>query len=884
MPHRDSSDLSERLQHALGDAYRVERELAGGGMSHVFLVEDVDLERQIVVKVLPPDLSAGLSVERFRREIHLAAKLQHPHIVPLLSAGAKDGLLYYAMPYISGESLRTRLARQHELPITEAVRILRDVVDALSHAHASQIAHRDIKPDNVLLSGHHALVTDFGVSKALANATGESTLTSVGIALGTPTYMSPEQAAADPAADQRADIYSVGVVGYELLTGHPPFTGMSPQQVLAAHVNTVPEPVTLHRQSVPPALASTVMRCLEKKPADRWQTADELLAQLELLLSTSGASTPTGSLPVAKRNAARRWAVGAVTGVVALAGIAAIWMAREPPSSIVTSTTQVTNSAGLELDAAISPDGKLIAYVTGPIARTRVFVRQVNGGTARPLVDSAGAPQRTPRWSPDGQQVTFLAGQTLYSAPALGGAARPLFDAGGYEYASPTLSPDGSTIAFARQDGIYLRAVSGGEPSKLVPARWPSYLVWSPDGRRLAYVCDNAWYVYSSTMLGNIAPSSIWVADVAARRAAQVTDSAHLNASPVWSADGRALLYVSSQGGGRDVYEQALTRTSAPHGTPTRLTTGTNAHTISLSADGTRLAFTALSARSNLWWAPISSAKTTAFAAARPITSENETVEALAISPDGNWLAFDSNREGRQHIFKVRLSGGEPVQLTRDQADDFNPAWSGDGRFIAYHSLRTGNRDVYLMKADGTDSRDITAYAGHEMAPSLSPDGRHVLFISDRSGRWELHTIERLASGSWSAPRQLTHDFGYRGRWSPDGRRIVYLSLMDTTLHLMDADGTHARQLFDGHSIGLAPQNAAFGADTSVLFFSAIDRDGHHAFYTLPARGGTPRLVLTFDDPTRQPRRPEFDTDGRRLFFTIASDESDVWMLELRRR
>lgn len=882
MQHIDSSGLAERLQRALGDAYRIERELAGGGMSHVFLAEDVDLGRKIVFKVLPPELAAGMSVERFRREIQLAARLQHPHIVPLLSAGAKDGLLFYAMPYISGESLRARIARHHELPIQEALRILRDIVDALSHAHASLIVHRDIKPDNVLLSGHHALVTDFGVSKALANATGDERVTSVGIALGTPTYMSPEQAAADPGADHRADIYSVGVVAYELLAGLPPFAGMSPHQVLAAHVSTRPAPVTSHRPNVPPALASIVMRCLEKKPSDRWQTADELLAQLELMLSTSGGTTPTASHPARPRAATWR-AVGLAAALVAVAGALAAWWTRTPSAAAVESATQVTNSAGLELDAAISPDGKLVAYVAGPINRSRVFVRQLSGGIARPLVETDNGSQRTPRWSPDGQQITFLVGQTLLVAPALGGPARVLIDASGYDYASPTLSPDGSTIAFAKQDGIYLRGAAGGPVTRLVPARWPSYLVWSPDGRRLAYVCDNAWYVYSSAMLGNIAPSTIWVADVASQRATRITEPAHLNAAPTWRADGRALFYVSSRGGGRDIYELAFGRDGTARGSSSRLTTGANAHTISLSADGTRLVYTALSTRSNIWWAPIAPNTSTAFAQARPLSNENQVVEALAVSPDGRWLAFDSNRDGPQHIFKINLAGGDPVQLTRDRWDDFNPSWSGDGRFIAFHSLRTGNRDVNIMTADGNDVRDVTGYAGHEMGPALSPTGRDVLFIADRSGRWELHVSHRAPDGGWSRARQLTHDFGYRGRWSPDGRRIAYLSLVDTTLHVMDADGSHGRLLFDGRAFGLTPENVAFGADTAVLYFAAIDRAGRHGFYALPARGGAPRPVLTFDDPTRQPRRPEFDTDGRRLFFTIAGDEADVWLLDLRR-
>ncbi|MFL5619283.1 MAG: protein kinase domain-containing protein [Gemmatimonadaceae bacterium] len=881
MQHPDSSGLSERLQHALGDSYRVERELTGAGMSHVFVVEELDLDRRIVVKVLPPDLSAGLSVERFRREIQLAARLQHPHIVPLLSAGAKDGLLYYAMPFIVGESLRARLARQHELPMQDAIRILRDVVDALSHAHANRIVHRDIKPDNVLLSGHHALVTDFGVSKALANATGESQLTSVGVALGTPAYMSPEQAVADPESDHRSDVYSVGVLGYELLTGRTPFSGMSAQQVLAAHVSTQPVPVTLHRDTVPPALAALIMRCLEKKPADRWQTADEMLAQLELLVSTSGASTPTGLFPHSRRP--RRWVrIGVVfLGGAIIAAAAAWWQRRPPTPLVVESTTQVTNSTGLELDAAISPDGRLVAYAAGPIAHTRVFVRQLSGGVARALAESGGGAQRTPRWSPDGQQITFLVGQVLFAAPAFGGTARPLIDASGYEYASPTLSPDGATIAFAKQDGIYLRPTVGGEPVKLVAARWPSYLVWSPDGRRVAFVSDNVWYVYSSAMLGNIAPSTIWIADVARRSAVQVTGADYLNAAPTWLPDGRGLLYVSGQGGGRDIYQLSLDRSGHARGRPMRLTTGVNAHTLSISADGRRLSYTVLSTRSNVWWSPIAAPGSTTALPARSITEGNQTVEALAVSPDGKWIAFDSNQEGRQQIFKVSVEGGDPIQVTRDSADHFNPSWSGDGRFIAYHSLRHGNRDVYVTAADGTDARDVTGYPGHEMGPALSPDGRRVLFISDRSGRWELHAIERMANGVWSAPRQLTHDFGYRGRWSPDGRRIAYLSLIDTTLHVMDADGGGARLLFDGRKSGLVPLGAAFGHDPAIIYFAAIDSAGRYSFHAIPARGGMPRAVLTFEDPARQPRRPEFDTDGRRLFFTIASDEADVWMLQL---
>ena len=268
-------------------------------MSRVFLAEETRLGRQVVIKLLPPDMGASVNVERFEREIQLAARLQHPHIVPLLAAAASGDLLYYIMPYIAGESLRAKLAREGELPVGEATKILREVVDALSYAHRNGVVHRDIKPDNVLLSDGHAVVTDFGVAKAVTASSGKSSLTSLGVALGTPAYMAPEQAAADPHVDHRADIYAVGALAYEMLTGRTPFVAPTPQALLAAHITQAPEPVTRHRAAVSAALNGVLMRCLEKRPADRWQSAGELLAQLEAATTPStGGMTPTGTTPV----------------------------------------------------------------------------------------------------------------------------------------------------------------------------------------------------------------------------------------------------------------------------------------------------------------------------------------------------------------------------------------------------------------------------------------------------------------------------------------------------------------------------------------------------------------------------------------------------------
>src|SRR5687768_805865 len=320
-------DLRQQLQAALGDAYTLGRELGGGGMSRVFVAEETRLGRSVVVKVLSPELIAGLSAERFEREIRVAASLQQANIVPLLTAGEADGLAYFTMPYVEGQSLRVRLASGRPLTIPECLSILRDVTRALGYAHEHGVVHRDIKPDNVLLSRGAAEVTDFGIAKAIqlsrvvpssAGETESETLTRHGTSIGTPAYMAPEQAAGDPNLDHRADIYAVGVLAYEMLEGRPPFSG-TPQAVMAAHLSQAPP--TMTRADLPPLLWRTVLKCLEKDPAHRFQSADELLADIEAI------ATPSGALPSATR--ARRGRVLAWAGVAA--AIAALaWLGTAP--------------------------------------------------------------------------------------------------------------------------------------------------------------------------------------------------------------------------------------------------------------------------------------------------------------------------------------------------------------------------------------------------------------------------------------------------------------------------------------------------------------------------------------------------------------------------
>jgi eukaryotic-like serine/threonine-protein kinase len=394
-------DARSQLQSSLGDDYTVERELGGGGMSRVYLVEDTRLHRRIVVKVLPPEMAAEVSVMRFSREIALAARLQHPHIVPLLDTGETDGLPYYSMPFVDGETLRQRLARGGELPIVEAVRLLREIASALAYAHDKGLVHRDIKPENVLLSGGVALVADFGVAKALlaSTASGTEALTSVGVAIGTPAYMSPEQVAADPAVDHRADLYSFGMIAYEMLAGQAPFAGRPPQALLAAHLTGVPEPLQQRRPATPPALADLVMRCLEKRPADRPQNANEIVQVLDSLSTSS--QTPV-QLPRQRRTT--RFTVIAALVLVALSGLGAWWrFGHRPPLGraasrlLIAPFENLTGDPRFDYVGRIAADGLAISVGQAgvidvvPSNTVLMSLRDTTGGVAKRLERLAAA-------------------------------------------------------------------------------------------------------------------------------------------------------------------------------------------------------------------------------------------------------------------------------------------------------------------------------------------------------------------------------------------------------------------------------------------------------------------------------------------------------------
>lgn len=436
--------MLERLTAALADRYRIVREVGAGGMATVFLAEDLKHGREVALKVLRPELAATMGPERFFREIQVAARLQHPHILPLHDSGEADGFLFFVMPFVAGESLRDRLTRLGELPVSDVVRIASQVADAISYAHSQGVVHRDIKPDNVMLSGRHALVADFGVAKAVSEAAGANSVTTAGVALGTPTYMAPEQATADPHLDHRVDIYAIGVMLYEMLTGRPPFEGLAPAQMLVAHVTETPQPVRVRREACPPELEAVVMRCLAKRPADRFQSADDVLHALEPLSASSGGITPTQTRPATAVEAATASPRGnsrLVLGVSAVAIVAALaaWgftRGDAPVPEIALSSLErvKVTSSGWARSGALAPDGNRAAFFerrcdgAGACALD-LRVQDIGGAGSSVLVAGLAFADGVD-WSPDSRWIAFTGTYRdrfgAYVIPSLGGTPRLL--------------------------------------------------------------------------------------------------------------------------------------------------------------------------------------------------------------------------------------------------------------------------------------------------------------------------------------------------------------------------------------------------------------------------------------------------------------------------
>jgi serine/threonine protein kinase len=449
----EPNSFDSNLRAAFEPAYTLERELTGGGMSRVFLANERALNRPVVIKVLPPDLAAGVNRERFRREIQLAAQLQHPHIVPLYAAGEHGDLLYYTMPYIEGESLKHAIhERGARAPFSprEVAGILHDVVDALAYAHARGVIHRDIKPGNVLRSGRHAVVTDFGVAKAISASMPAVGMTTSGMAIGTPAYMAPEQLAGDPAADHRVDIYAVGLLAYELLTGEAPFSEASPQETMAAQLTRDPQPIDRTRLDVPPALSTLVMRCLAKSPDRRPQSAAELLAELDSI------SLPSGNYPPAAAPRRRRRAA-LIGGAVILAALVVVWLERNASASTAARTSRTDSVPPVATAPPATPAPRPVLTRADSLAIARAVEKRMAERTAtipKPVRnDSAELARMADRMRVDIEKAVLdsLTRTRLPNPPSRGGP--PVFVdrvEGGRRYTGITTAQIDSIVRSAR--------------------------------------------------------------------------------------------------------------------------------------------------------------------------------------------------------------------------------------------------------------------------------------------------------------------------------------------------------------------------------------------------------------------------------------------------
>jgi Tol biopolymer transport system component len=869
--------------------YTIEREIGAGGMATVYLAHDVRHDRQVAIKILHEDLGASVGSERFFAEIKTTARLQHPHILSLLDSGSvgspgePDALLFYVMPFIQGESLRDRLDREKQLPIDEAVRLTREIADALGYAHEQGIVHRDIKPENILLQGGHALVADFGIAIAVQTAGGER-LTKAGVSLGTPEYMAPEQASASDRVDRRADIYALGVVAYEMLTGDPPFTGSTLQAIVAKIMTERPVALRTVRDTVPPGVEAAVLTALAKLPADRFSQASDFTRALADLPGVSSGARPAVEQPLPRRTRAPL-AISAVA--VVLVALAAVLLFRRGPAPIVMgAVTQVTRSTDtLNFDAAISPDGQFVAYAAGTAGRMRLFVRQVSGSAPVPIATGLTGDHRWPRWSPDGSKLAFVANKAIHVIPVLGGVPQLVVNLGDFP-GQPSWSPDGAQLAYADSSGISVVPVTGG-PSRPVTSTLEAHSpAWSPDGRRIGYVVENMVFT-SSSGYGNAAPSSIWTASATGGDSALVTDAAHLNTGPMWWPDGRSILFVSDRDGTRDVYRQAVNAKGRPRGNPDRVTSGLNVFTFTLTRDGSQMAYSTLQLRANIWMAPISPSGTTPSSAARPVTTEKQSVEGIALSHDGKWLAYDSDRNGNLDIFKVPFNGtgtmGDPVALTTDPASDFEPRWSPGDNELVFYSRRFGTKDLFTVRADGRNESRLTDLPGNEYYPDWSPDGQRIAFSSQVSYGWDVFVMSRGVDAAWLAPRRVnsTATATVNVRWAPDGRSIALVS--NSTLSLLPVDEGALRPLVDGRSLRETITFVAWARDPSRVYFQTRDSTGVFSFWSAPTAGGSPRRLLRLAEPGRRTRRPEFDTDGRNLFFTVVDDEANVAVVSLKR-
>jgi eukaryotic-like serine/threonine-protein kinase len=826
------TESAERLRSALAAQYKIERELGAGGMATVYLAHDLKHDRKVALKVLKPELAAVLGADRFVVEIKTTAALQHPHILPLFDSGTADGFLYYVMPYIQGETLRTKLDRETQLGIDEAVRITREVADALDYAHRHGVIHRDIKPENILLHDGRPMVADFGIALAVSAAAG-GRMTETGMSLGTPHYMSPEQATADKEISARSDVYSLASVLYEMLTGSPPHTGSSAQQIIMKIIAEPVAPVTTLRKSVPPHIAGALAQALEKLPADRFESARTFADALANPGFTFGTLASTQRQPE-YRDWRHRMAVPALIALALLA-VSLVWSLQRPAPESPITRYRVALAPGRGLAGtpwariAVSPDGSRLIYVGDSERGTQLFLRTRDQLDAEPVPGTEGA--INPSFAPDGNRVAYMdrvAGGNVKVLSLTGGAVTTLTDS---VVGAPGVAWGSDGYIYYDQIGVgpLMRVrETGGKAESIgqldstrgeLQHSWPDVL---PNGKGVILTASH----HGPGAMGG-PEEEIAVLDLATRRHrvlfrgifARYARSGHL-------------VYITSEGKLMAVpFDQDRMEVAGDPvalGDSIGVRVGGGAVDLALSASGT------------LWYAAggVGSAGTgeavwvTREGQATPIPGVTGLLSDPALSIDGKRLAIGI-RALTSDIFIKELDQGPLSRLTTGSNNNWRAAWMPDGRSVAYVSQAiapTSNRDVYQRPADGSrpatllldlegnvdkvilspdgawlvyqsgtfpggtspaqrnlfarrlgsdSSIALATSNADDMAPALSPDGRWLAYVSNESGTFEVYVrpFPNTADGRW----QISTAGGVEPVWAHSGRELFYRTMGATT-------------------------------------------------------------------------------------------------------
>jgi serine/threonine protein kinase len=863
---------------ALAERYEVKEKLGQGGMATVYLARDVKHGRDVAVKLLHSVVADALGADRFLREIEIAAQLHHPLIVPLYDSGEAAGRLYYVMPYVSEFSLRERLARDGSVPIKDALSILRDVCDALAHAHGRGIVHRDIKPGNVLLAGRHALVADFGVAKAVSDARPQPALTAAGIVVGTPAYMAPEQVVADPAVDHRADIYAVGALAYELLTGSPPFVGESRQAVLAAQLADTPVPLAARRPDVPGWLAELVMRCLEKRPDDRWQSAEELVQRFD----ASGVERE--AIPQSPRGRHSWLRMGVGVAVILMAAVLTALALRGDSSDDVWQTRwsnarieRLTDFPGDEVDAAISADGKFIAFLADRDSGFDAFVTQIGSGEFVNLT-TGRYPQlfnddvRNVGFSGDGAHVWLRAGEIASPAgvklvPTLGGSFRPFIGTA----VMTVWSPDGSKVAYHEAtlgDAIHVANSDGSNARRIfvgAPGLHSHHLSWSTDGRHL-------YYSHGSPP----EEMDIWRIPVEGGEPERLTRHVSRVAYPVM-VDDRTLLYTATAEDGTGPWLYAMDVRSR---TPQRLSAGVE-HYVSIAAASVtspgnrrRVVATVSNPNVQLWSVPITDGVVEEEDAQR-IALPTARAAAPRFEADSSIL-YLASRGGADGLWRLVAGTAREVWRPNEGALAGAAATSPKSGRICIPLRRNTRSTLHCGDRDASGVAPFAPSLDVRGSPSWSPDGEWLaVAAADTVG---LRVYKVPAAGG--TPIRLVDSIASNPLWSPDGALIVFSGTprgRSVPVRAVTPDGKPVR--LPSLTVDRVGDSYRFLPGTTQLVIK-LGGFRRQDFWLFDLGNGQSRR-LTRLRPGESIRRFDVSPDGTRILFERVRQNSDVVLIEL---